>query len=430
MVEADFARQERLVRERWPELAHSLDLAQQSPLVLEEVRARVVSFRATGIQLASAYDARAEAALQAESLPRESTLTLYGLGLGELPRQLLERPELKKLRVVLLNRWLLLTLLSRVDMSDWLSDPRVELALGAECPAVQSPFFALPAELALAEDAAWKIRDRLSSRIQSSFVNQRFSAKNEELVLRIRANQSFVDEDRDVSELFGTAPGREAWVLGAGPTLLESVPKLERLQKSATSEGRPLVIAVDTALRALAHAELELDCVVAIDPYLKAEYFAGIELERLRLVYFPLVPNEVLRSFRAQRYVALSASPLYDSVRGRAAELWAGGSVIHPALDLAIKMGATRIIFAGVDFAFVGGRTHAGWQNAELGKDLVHAQHWVRNERGEKVPSSPNFAGYLCALEDYIQARPNVQFFNSSDRGAHIAGAPFLRELF
>ena len=48
-------------------------------------------------------------------------------------------------------------------------------------------------------------------------------------------------------------------------------------------------------------------------------------------------------------------------------QLYVGGSVIHPAVDLAVKMGAARITLFGADFAFPMNKTHAGWNDGDLG---------------------------------------------------------------
>jgi len=402
----------------------------EAPLSLEEIAHNALSFRVNGIQLASSYDPRAEALLQAEVLPREAQLTLYGMGLGHLPELLLRRSELTELRIILLNRALFLTLLSRLDMSAWLQDERLELGLGVNVDRIETPSFALPGDLGVAEDGAWKIRDHLVARAQEDFVNRRFSVDNPELRERINANRQLVDLDRDVSELFGSCPGREFWVVGSGPSLSESAPKLALRQSQGAPEQRPLVIAADTALRPLLGSGLKVDYVVSIDPFLKLEYFDGVATEELALIYFPLVPPEVLTAFRGTRFTALSRSPLYEALRAAGkGELWSGGSVIHPAIDLAVQMGASKVTLAGVDFAFVYGRTHAGWEDGELGKDLLKARHWVKSWRGEKLRTNPNFAGYLCALEDYIRSRPRLTFLSASDRGALIAGASVDSEL-
>ncbi len=109
--------------------------------------------------------------------------------------------------------------------------------------------------------------------------------------------------------------------------------------------------------------------------------------------------------------------------------LYVGGSVLHPAVDLAVKMGAATITLFGADFAFPMNKTHAGWKDGELGPGVNEARHWVLDGHGHKVRTQLNFRRYLCELERYIAAHPQVRFLNSSRAGARIIGSTFDQEF-
>ena len=109
--------------------------------------------------------------------------------------------------------------------------------------------------------------------------------------------------------------------------------------------------------------------------------------------------------------------------------MYVGGSVIHPAVDLAVKMGADRITLFGADFAFPMNKTHAGWNDGELGPAVSQAKHWVLDGHGQRVRTQLNFRSYLCELERYIAGHPQVRFFNSSRAGAMIVGTTFNQEF-
>lgn len=51
--------------------------------------------------------------------------------------------------------------------------------------------------------------------------------------------------------------------------------------------------------------------------------------------------------------------------------LYCAGSVIHPAIDLVVKMGANKILLLGADFSFLDGKNHTYWQEKSSG-DAVH----------------------------------------------------------
>src|SRR6185503_4523690 len=96
---------------------------------------------------------------------------------------------------------------------------------------------------------------------------------------------------------------------------------------------------------------------------------------------------------------------------------------LHPAVDLAVRLGARRIELFGADFALTGGRSHAdgcAWQfRWELGASAA----WVLDGHGQRVPSLPNLVGYLRDLERYIAAHPAVEFVSRARDGAAIRGA-------
>ena len=148
-------------------------------------------------------------------------------------------------------------------------------------------------------------------------------------------------------------------------------------------------------------------------------------------MYFPLLANELLQAWQGKRYAAYSASRLYAAARRQVdkAVLYSAGSVIHPALDLAVRMGAARVTLFGADFSYPGDKTHAGWGDGVLGQGFSCARHWVINGHGERVRTQLNFRSYLYGVSEYIAAHPEVMFLNTSKDGALIEGASFHPEF-
>src|SRR2546422_308459 len=107
-----------------------------------------------GYQLTSAVDRIAEARLQAQAIPIDAPEAwVYGCGLGDLVRVLLERPALRRLHVVVFN-------LEILEMARLVNDDRVRLYLpGTAPPKVRDPFAVCPGDLRHAEPAAYEIRD-------------------------------------------------------------------------------------------------------------------------------------------------------------------------------------------------------------------------------------------------------------------------------
>nr|WP_225927496.1 6-hydroxymethylpterin diphosphokinase MptE-like protein [Pseudomonas ekonensis] len=382
-----------------------------------------------GIQLTSRHDRVHEARIQAASLPADKAqLHVYGTGLGDLPAVLLERPGLERLYVHILNGALFSLVLQLLDQRHWLDDARVELLYAGDLPDICTPFFALPAEMLLADDFNAKIRDRLVSEVHLSFNNREFDPQSPFIVQRLQDCLPVLLADDDVAQLFGSCAGREVYVIATGPTLEGHFERLAAIRGRAE---RPLFICVDTAYRPLRERGIVPDIVVSIDQRISLRHLPFEDSDGIALVYLPMSDPQVLKAWKGKRYGGYSLSPVYTGLRERhpRALLHVGGSVIHPAVDLAVKMGAASITLFGADFAFPMNKTHAGWNDGDLGPSVNQARHWVHDGNGERVKTQLNFRGYLCVLERYIARHPQVKFLNSSRAGARIAGTGFNEEF-
>ncbi|MCB2250748.1 DUF115 domain-containing protein [Pseudomonas chlororaphis] len=418
-----------VIQARWPRLLERLLAEDSAALQADLVEGLGSTLSISGIQLTSRHDRVAEARTQAASLPVDSPVVhLYGTGLGDLQQVLLENPALQRLQVHILNGAVFALVLQLLDQRAWLSDPRVELAYAGDLAEIQMPFFALPAELVLADDHNAKIRDRLVSEVHLAFNNRDFVADSPEVLQRLQSSAELVAGDSDVAQLFGTQAGREVFVIATGPSLERH---FERLRQIRSQAQRPLLICVDTAYRPLLKQGIEPDIVVSIDHRISGLHLPPEQSAGIALVYLPMVDPQILARWQGPRYVGYSASPIYGWIREQLpkAQLYVGGSVIHPAVDLAVRMGAQQITLFGADFAFPMNKTHAGWLDGELGPQLGAARHWVLDGHGQRVRTQLNFRSYLCELERFIAGHPQVHFYNSSRDGAKIVGTTYHPEF-
>jgi hypothetical protein len=424
-----FERNAEVIQRRWPLLSARLLVEDASLLQADLVEGLGSTLSINGIQLTSRHDRTREARLQADSLPIDSPVVhVYGTGLGDLQIELLQRDGLERLYVHILNGAVFALVLQLLDQQQWLSDPRVELLYAGDLAEIQLPFFALPSELVLADDFNAKIRDRLISETHLTFNNREFDPRSPEIIECLQASLSLVQTDHDVAELFGSHPGQEVFVIATGPSLEQHFDTLRAIRNQAE---RPLFICVDTAYRPLLAHGIRPDVVVSIDQRISARHLPPEDTTDITLVYMPMLDPLVLGAWQGPRYAGYSASPIYQQLRAQLpkGELYVGGSVIHPAADLAVKMGAVQITLFGADFAFPSNKTHAGWNDGDLGPQLGAAKHWVLDGHGQRIKTQLNFRSYLCELERYIAGHPQVRFYNSSRAGAMIAGTVFHPEF-
>ncbi len=417
-----------LIRHLWPLVAAKLDKAVMPGSVELVTDTPEPTLRINGIHLSSAYDRRQEAARQATLIPpRSEQAWIYGIGLGDLPRLLLQRTRIKQLNVVILNPSVALATMSHFDHSDWLADPRIRLLPGNE-KNLAAPLAANPACLMLADTPSASLRDRVFLELATPYIHKQHAAENPEIQARIAANERFIKKDGDAGSLFETKPGATIMVAAAGPSL---TPNLERI---AAHRDRFPLVAVNSALKPLARAGIVPDIAVVIDPDPKIlSCFEGVDPEGFQdvpLVYFPRVPETVPAIWPGPRLAAYSGHASYEAINQKypRSKLFSSGSVLHTAVDLAVRMGAAAVILFGTDLAFPGGIKYArgaGWQEAEA----EGMQHWVLDGHGNQVDTTAAFRGYLRDLESYIRTKPGVRFYNSSLDGAHIKGTELWKAL-
>jgi len=415
----------KLISERWPQLAERLHKTSDPEQVELVIDAPEITLLINGIHLSSCYDRLREARIQAELVPEGSTLAhVYGLATGDLPRLLLSRSELKELNVLVMSLAVARASLAYLDHSDWLTNPRVNLLMASSESDLQFPFACASATLSLADDGGARIRDLLYLELATPYISLQHQSLEEELRERMRQNSDYVDRDQSVSVLFSSLQGKDIYIAAAGPTLSESFHLL------AAQREKIFLIAVDASVAPLTRAGFIPDLVISIDaaPHLFDLFFAEIDpvkYSEVSLVYFPIAEKMLLERWPGQRFLAYSQNKLYDDLVKIHPQgcLFASGSVLHSAIDLAVKMGASRIYLAGADFSFPKGQSHAEGCAAHLDvKDARLASYWVLNGRGERVPSCQNFRGYLRDLERYLALHPDLEFINCSLEGAKIEG--------
>lgn len=421
----------KVLRRRWPYI-HQLLIREDVSALAEQaqlVEGQQATIAIDGIQLTSRHDRVGEARKMASNIPADvDTIVLYGMGLGDLPRHLLrQRNKLKRLVIYPMNLQLLYLIIHLTDQSDWMADPRVELRLpnpdGERVFAINASFVA---ELELADVRSHKLRDRV-------LINNVHGRNNEEfdrdwLAHRLQNSRDILKLDRDVSELFSIFMGREFYVLATGPTLSQNLDKLKFIRGEST---RAFFIAVDTALKPLLDNGIYPDLVVTLDPGITTEMLEIDRIKDIPLVYIPYNQASILSQWRGPRYCAYHDLPLMERTNQDIPHtfLYAGGSVIHPAVDLAVRMGASQVTLFGADFAFPGERTHTGWEDGVLGTHLIRAKRTVPDGHGNQVKTMLNFCMYLNAMEYLIEMYPHVKFMNASRDGARIQGTEYHPEF-
>ena len=422
-----YAYQLRIISERWPQVAVFIDSINPPNRIAFSQNTPETTIVVDGIHMCSAYDAQKEACLQATQIPNDATTVwVYGVATDDLIVELLKRSTLKVLNIVLISPAVFRECLRYFDQRRWLNDPRVMMLLPHDRQNLNFPYTVMPACLRLIDDNAVKLRDLIVADINAGYSSRRI-IENEIKNRHIESNIKSVERDQNVTKLYNKYYGKTIYVAGAGPTLISQYEKL----RESKSE---VLICVDAALKPLIEAGIEPNYVVSIDAHetIIAE-FLKCKLkhpDQVSLIYFPTLHPDALNVWKGPRYAAYSPSPLFSNIslclpRGI---LFSSGSVIHPAIDLAVKMGAHDIKLCGVDLSYPRQQSHVTGSRVHAKVDTTMKQFWVFNGYGDKVASDPSFLAYLRDLELFIKSNSTVKFTNLSRDGARIEGTCYENE--
>jgi hypothetical protein len=246
---------------------------------------------------------------------------------------------------------------------------------------------------------------------------------------RLRETAARFEGDADVSELFDAGRGKTVVVAGGGPTLPECFEWIQKFRSDV------FVISATTALRPMVLAGFRPDLVIGIDPAEDLHFHLWDVPDDVKasvsFAYAPMVDPSFVAVWTGPRFAFLLDAPLYEEVfpgSGRS-KLASGGSVVHAAMDLAVRMKPSAVVLAGLDFCFVGGFTHSKGVSMHTPiEELPDARFSVLTGEGKCERADINLMAYLQETETFLARNPGVRFYNVSRRGAVIRGAKYLFE--
>lgn len=416
-----------IISQRWPTLASGLKFDSINDFDACLITGNNQTISVNGIQLSSRHDRMAEAQIFIQQLPPNCSLvTVYGVGMGDVATLLTDDPNYKRITICLLNLSLFALLIAYTDQSEWLTDPRVNLIHKLEQHSIASEHIAITPDLLLADDNNAALRDLLVLENNRAFVNKQHQNDEPLFRERIAANLPVLKRDPDAATLAQIHSQPQAYVIGAGPTLEDHYSFLAQERQKALGK-RPLFIAVDTALKPLLSQGINPDIVISIEKDITIAHFPEALPDSIALVYLPSIPTEVIEFWPGPKYNAYAKLAKYDEVNKQLPKLrlFTNGSVIHPAIDLAVFLNTEEITLFGCDFSYPNNKTHAYWADGSLGPKAKQAKHWVLNGKGERIATDLNFRAYLRNLEHYISSKPNINFYQSSLEGAKIKGTHY-----
>ena len=231
--------------------------------------------------------------------------------------------------------------------------------------------------------------------------------------------------DADVGILFNRFRNVPLVIVSAGPSLDRNIRELRGFH------DRCFIMAVDTAMRPLLAAGIAPHAVVIADPTeLNAEHVVGAVPDSVYLIAEQAVDPSALHA--ASRRFLFGVGLFPDSLAVKfgfvksSLEVW--GSVSTAALDLACKLGANPIIFAGQDFSYAWGRNYAQhtiFDDNPFDARQPNAPHEV-DIWGRKVATTENLIAYRDFFVRKIRQTAGPRFINATEGGILREGVEVL----
>jgi hypothetical protein len=231
--------------------------------------------------------------------------------------------------------------------------------------------------------------------------------------------------DADAGGLFGRFRNVPLVIVSAGPSLDHNVGDLRGF------EDRCFILSVDTALRPLLAAGITPHAVIIADASeVNARHVVGAVQESSFLIAEQAVHPTALQSAKRRFLFGLGLFPdsLFSKFGFGKSRIEAWGSVATTALDLACRMGANPIIFAGQDFAY-------SWNREYASNTIFHGAYSdvsvcgtsrCRDIRGEEIYTTENLIAYRDYFVRRMKQSPDLRFINATEGGILTSGAEIL----
>ena len=378
-------------------------------------------------------------------LKRESLYALTGFGDGSHIRHFLQNTQGGSfIMVVEKDPALLRETLSRFDCSDFLKLDRVLIGTG-EC---DDTFFKDIKEAAMLRlsDINSVIFSPLHVIDEGYYDKARNEMIRQYLVIRplmevnLRTginlqentfeNMVHMATSPDVGELAGKFKDTPFILVGAGPSLDDSIDFLKEVQ------DRAIIVTSNSPFRKLINSGIKPHLVVTADPLEPTlAGFQNVCLEGVPLACpFSAYP-EIVRRFSGRILSWVTFSPLVDLLKDYLGEkpgtnIMEQGTVSGCVLDLSRVLGCEKVLFVGQDMCVRADGKY--YTNDSAYSDS--GAHYTSKMDGHKLPGNTldevlvegRLYVYLKTFEKFVAENNTIEFRNLAKSGVRVEGAPYM----
>lgn len=379
-----------------------------------------------GFYLHSNRNARQEAEEIAASWmePEKTDYIIYGMGLGYAVTALLDENEYSSVRVFESDAVLMELSRQYGDYQKIVESGRATIEIdqdgtkfaqaAAKNPQAAIGFF-YPSLRLISEK-------QTAERMEELFIN--YSSQKIQypaMCGNFKRNVFYYDEPVDV--LKPQFEGKRVYLVAGGPSLDKNIDVLKKANKNG------IIVAVGTVLKKLLSRGIRPDYVAFSDA--KSNTFRQVEgicdaeipMWGLSTTYWRFFTD-----YHAKHYLVCQEG--FEPAEKFAKEkgyflIETFGTVFAVAMNTAIQLGASEIVFVGLDLAFTEGKHHAEGMGHDANQ-TYGGQRMVQDIYGTMIPTGKNLDIYRKAIEKKIEKTKGVRFINATEGGAEIKGTELL----
>lgn len=376
--------------------------------------------------LYSSVNPEREASLLADSLKQAEEYMVFGMELGYHVLELLNRYQSARVHVFESNIYLLHMAFTYIDWTTYIANGRMRVVYNDDLKQLVSELSGRFAEMKNAEllvhyPAIKMIEDAQTRQLLEDFFVTTSSMREQGGLLDSNFEVISKLNLPECGELKDIFKDKAVVIVGAGPSVDSQLDRLRKYRDKIT------VFATGHITRRLVNEGIIPDAVIITDPQpLMYKQIDGVNLNGIPMILLSTASSSVIDYYNGSIYVAYQSG--YELAEIKAKEIGAtlfetGGSVTTTALDIALRFGASKIIFVGVDLAYTGGYSHASGEGRKVGN--IDGLRQVRSNTGDMVYTSKNLDIYRKWIERRIEGVMDTKFYNTGE-GAVIKGTVLI----
>lgn len=347
---------------------------------------------------------------------------VYGLGLGYHVQELCKKEKYKKITIIESDLNIIIQTLTFRDLREVIDQENVELIYDENLTILADLLQnSNRVKVIIHYPSMRHTKNQLIKNSLEQFFVKESSMRNRKSDLNENFRGNKVYFNNSVDELQDIFTGKTIIIVAAGPSLDKNVDLLRK-----KPEGT-IILSTGTVFSKLIKLGIRPDyCIVSeSDPLVNAQ-FEEVWSECIPLLILSTANHDIFVKYKGDKYVIFQSG--YEAAECMAEKKGyrlhqTGGSVSTVALDVAIRMKCSRIIFIGLDLAFTNSLSHAA--NTHLLSQITHTNNFVvKSNTGEILQTSQNLIIYKKWIENRIKELDCklIKIIDATEGGALIEG--------